>query len=556
MGYVVPNSTVQLFKGVALDNRYLHTIEFINANAQNNWFTNKVFKSYNELQYRRQGSNAVKIEADATELMDITYMRFKNTRNKEKWFYCFINYVDYVNESTAVIYYEIDVMQTWFFQGGYIKPCMVKREHTINDTFGNNLEKEPVGSTEYNCTEIRSLADFNEYYLVALTTGEPDDAELIKQGIFDGTKQLIAPISEPEACKQWLLDTLGSWDAYERRQEVIDMSQMPRVIAEQGSTVVPHDININMPTAFTGYNGETYTPKNKKLFMYPYSFLQCTTKDGDGGVYRWEYFPHSALVNFRWIGTMLGGGQAKCYPLNYNGINENIDCGVAITDFPKCAFNFDAFQAWVAAGGRTKWREEAAITRMRGATAVLNTFADTVSGGAGAARESSTKYASKSPSTVGVDIGAKAVRAMTSMADTYIDLREAFNKVDYKFRDAVYEPNQMVGSSVPSLAVGKGYLNFYFQHTHVKISEARRIDDFFSCYGYAINEVKQPNIRGRRYWNFVQTENCSVGGWMPSSSREAIERIFDGGITFWHDGDQIGNYQQNITEGSINNPIV
>ena len=34
MAYVAPNSTLQLFKGINLDNRYLHTIYFANATAQ------------------------------------------------------------------------------------------------------------------------------------------------------------------------------------------------------------------------------------------------------------------------------------------------------------------------------------------------------------------------------------------------------------------------------------------------------------------------------------------------------------------------------------------
>ena len=84
----------------------------------------------------------------------------------------------------------------------------------------------------------------------------------------------------------------------------------------------------------------------------------------------------------------------------------------------------------------------------------------------------------------------------------------------------------------------------------------KRLDDFLSCYGYAVNRVKQPNLTGRQYWNFVQTENAVIAGDMPASSKEAIGRIFDGGITFWHDGDQVGNYTQSVSQGSINNPIV
>ena len=75
-------------------------------------------------------------------------------------------------------------------------------------------------------------------------------------------------------------------------------------------------------------------------------------------------------------------------------------------------------------------------------------------------------------------------------------------------------------------------------------------------YGYATNKVKQPNLTGRSYWNFVQTDGAVIAGDMPSSSKEAIGRIFDGGITFWHNGDNVGNYAISTSNGSINNPIV
>jgi hypothetical protein len=104
--------------------------------------------------------------------------------------------------------------------------------------------------------------------------------------------------------------------------------------------------------------------------------------------------------------------------------------------------------------------------------------------------------------------------------------------------------------------MGNNFLNYYFYHVHVRDDEVKRIDDFLTVYGYAVNRVKRPNLTGRRYWNFVQTQNCEIGGDMPASSKEAIGRIFDGGITFWHDGSQIGNYQQSVSDGTVNNPIV
>ena len=112
MAYVQPNSIVQLFQGINLDNRYLHTIYFASEAAQNNWFTGKVYKSYQQQSYTRYTRNQIKIKDDATALFGCTYLRFMNTRSNSKWFYAFITGIEYINEGTTLVTYEIDVMQT------------------------------------------------------------------------------------------------------------------------------------------------------------------------------------------------------------------------------------------------------------------------------------------------------------------------------------------------------------------------------------------------------------------------------------------------------------
>ena len=74
-----------------------------------------------------------------------------------------------------------------------------------------------------------------------------------------------------------------------------------------------------------------------------------------------------------------------------------------------------------------------------------------------------------------------------------------------------------------------------------------RIDNFFSTYGYSINEVVKPLDHGRPYWNFLQTDGAQVTGNMPASSKDAIARILDGGIFFWNSANisnaNIGNFE-------------
>ena len=41
MSYIQPTGVIQLFKGIALDNRYMHTIYFGSEALQDAWFTNK-----------------------------------------------------------------------------------------------------------------------------------------------------------------------------------------------------------------------------------------------------------------------------------------------------------------------------------------------------------------------------------------------------------------------------------------------------------------------------------------------------------------------------------
>ena len=313
-------------------------------------------------------------------------------------------------------------------------------------------------------------------------------------------------------------------------------------------------MTVTHPTTLDGY-----TPKNKKLYGYPYSFLQLTTKDGDGCTLKWEYFDGMLATSndaeFKAYGNTLGGGQIECYPIDYNGVHNNVDAGVKITNFPKNPFTYDAYQAWVASGGSIKLQESLDILNIRGVTAsvsAISNFASDLVSGLDTINNSDS--IEQIPDLIGgvnkiVQSGAQAINKT-------LDIREARNKIKYAWKDAQYQPDIVVGKATPNLAVAGRYLDFYFQSVHIRKDELVRIDDFFSCYGYTVNKVKAPNLTGRQYWNFVQTENAVIAGDMPSSSKEAIGRIFDGGITFWHNGDQVGNYRQSVSNDSINNPIV
>ena len=582
MAYVQPNSIIQLFKGINLDNRYMHTIYFASESAQNTWFTSKVVYTFQAQSYVRYTRNSVKIKADTTDIMDCTYMRFKNDRSVDKWFYAFINSVEYLNENTCLVTYEIDVMQTWFIQNGAIRPCYVLRQHVSDDTFGINLEPEPVGSDVYDCDEITYTSTdgalFGEYSLIINTTESPLDSQgnvrtsIYNNKLYNGTLITATNLSGTDAQIETALvnvsDALqrilqGSWTSGDRPVEVVDMFTFPTKFTSYNVLSNTHPITVTHAGSFDGY-----TPKNKKLFGYPYSYLQASTKDGSGCTYKWEYFDGMLEtthdVKFKAYGNPIGGGSIICYPETYNGVNENLDAKLSITNFPKNPFNYDAYQAWIAAGGSERLQREEALTNVRGVSALVKSASNAIlSNGVGGVAHAGISAANMSMNegipaanyagmTGGVN---QVVQGAANYVNTVADVIEAKNKIAYQWADAQYQPNQIVGSATPNISVAMRVLDFYFFNVHVRNDELKRLDDFFSAYGYAINKVEQPNIKSRQYWNFIQTQGAVITGNMPSSSKDAIARIFDGGITFWHNGDQIGNYQQSVTSGSINNPI-
>ena len=578
MSYIQPNSIIQLFQGINLDNRYLHTIYFANEAAQNTWFTSKVYKTYQQQSYTRYTRNSVKLKEDATNLLGCTYLRFKNDRTVDKWFYAFITSIEYINENTTLISYEIDVMQTWFIQNGSLQPCYVLRQHVADDTFGINLEAEPIGSDVYDCDEITySSTDgalFGTYSLVINTTQNPLDTAqggsdiILNNALYNGTNIIVTDASDDTALRnvttalQLILE--GSWTSGDKPVEVVDMFTFPTKFSSMNVLSNTHQLLVTHAGSFDGY-----TPKNKKLFGYPFSYLQATTKDGSGCTYKWEYFDGMLEttddVEFTAYGNPIAGGSIICYPERYNGVNENMDAKLSITNFPKNPFNYDAYEAWVAAGGAVRLEREEALTNVRGVTALVKSSSNAILGsgvggiasGGMSAVNLHNQEGIQAANFAGLTGGAnRVIQGAGSYIDTVVDVTEAKNKIAYQWSDAQYQPNQIVGSATPNIAVAMRALDFYFFNVHVRNDELKRIDDFLSTFGYAINKVEQPNITSRQYWNFIQTQGAVVNGNMPASSKDAIARIFDGGITFWHNGDQIGNYQQSVSSGSINNPIV
>lgn len=121
--------------------------------------------------------------------------------------------------------------------------------------------------------------------------------------------------------------------------------------------------------------------------------------------------------------------------------------------------------------------------------------------------------------------------------------------LDYKTTefDSHAQPNIPVGMTAGNVMVSARELNFRCYEVDVNAIDAQILDEFFDKYGYQTNRLKVPNISGRKAWNYVKTRECEIIGNIPAATKSSIIEIFNTGITFWKDGDKIGDYTQDNT---------
>jgi hypothetical protein len=116
-------------------------------------------------------------------------------------------------------------------------------------------------------------------------------------------------------------------------------------------------------------------------------------------------------------------------------------------------------------------------------------------------------------------------------------------------QDASVQPNTCKGStSACGLDVARNTATFFIEQTAIKPEYAKMIDSYFQMFGYQVNVVKHPNFQTREKWNYLKTVNCSVFGDLPFDDCNALNVMFNNGLTIWHSEDNMYNYD---TENTI-----
>lgn len=527
MSLIQPNGTVRVLRDTGLNNTYQHTRYFASRSAQTSYFEGKTHITLTDQSYSRPSRGFIRIERKATDLYNCDYLMFRNAEYGDKWFYAFITSIDYISNNTSQINFELDVIQTWFFEYD-LGECFVKRCHTSTDSIGEHLEPEPVSFSDYKYDELSSLilapsliyltfAPFKLPYSGS-QTDVPAGGHLC--GMYQGLA--VQAWTETELSN----NLLGLRE--EVASSIISIVGVPTgFISYQADHSVLNGSNYSQDVACMTYSRdfESYTPQNNKLFTYPYNALYVTSLSGQSQLLRWEYFENPSAVEFNLTLAVQPNPELVVAPLKYGGglagsssslIYPNYDYKITFSDFPKATWCGNYFASWFANQG---------IKEVLGAvTGVIGSMGMTGSQGVSGAGVSS-----KSSGSVGAGVAGAVTTGMSVGVD---------------FANASYHPDIPHGNGGGGNGIiAKQGVDIKCYRKFINRNDAQRIDKFFTVFGYAVNTYMQVPRKNRPHWTFVQTVNCTVRGDMPAGVAGQIAEIHNHGITYWNGG-TIGDYNR------------
>lgn len=543
MADIIPDTEIQFFRNIHIDPDHENTIYFPSESAKDAYFDNIPHNVASKCYYQRERRNYCRVEIPLSQLLNRQYMRFKNSQFEDKWFYAFVDDVEYINNITTEVHYTLDPVMTWMGQFD-LDECFIERQHTETDNIGDNIVPEPITVNHYisnttfssgqaapQRTNLMSTSLQWEYLVVIEPKGNTDPPAGDLMGIYSGLCYVECP--DVTALTTYI-EGLSALD----QPRVQGIFYIPKFLIPDANHPAPRSFSLQLQKPIAGSTplGDYVHIKNNKLYTYPYNFIKVNNTEGGQFEFAFEFFA-SNVAEFTIKGITGEQTQITCTPYRYKNtfVSQTFDDAnvqLMMKDFPMCAWTIDTYRAYLAQQLISIPTEVigAGVMGMIGRTpSVLPTEV----GYAG------TRYEQEREITpgeyrlqnMGMGMGRAAAMSIShAVAGAVI---------------AAQRPNEARGVNAPLLSCAgqTPYKDFWFYRISVRGDEAKRIDDYFTMFGYAIDEVGKPNMCARPYYTYIKTIGCHVNTvFTGADDVRYIEECFNRGMRLWN-GANLGTTQ-------------
>lgn len=541
----IPNTT--LYVGVAPWNSDLKNVQSYNSRAEQiSTIQGLLTHKYEHINIIRRDTDLI-LKGVNEDLTQCNYLMYQNADISNKWYFSFIDNVQYNSLNSVIISHTIDVWQTYQFDITYYKN-LILRSHVAKsaDVVGRWLAAEPISvapefERKHNIFNnlswtpqyvLHSTSVFNnttkKYEYKGNGTGATLSAEY---GIFvndaDDVQTVVknyGKLSAAEALKSndddeysnWISDLLTGQtidkavklisttsisQLQDHRNELIGLYAIPAWVHDgtnkyATNNIKKKDVTVALPTETLACG---YTPRNKKML--------------------------SSLC--------------KAYLLyNENGFKLPLKPELFISDTPTFTvkstelstnsflLQIDSYADYTAKTNKISYRCENRLgyDANTGLDKVLNTLTSAVGVVNAVGSVASQTFAGNVGGAVQGAVGA---------------VQQSINMID-----ALGQRGVNTGASGDIMSITEKRAMPVFADVSPTEAQCRYIDDYLDVYGYAINEIGKISsyMKNRSNWNYIQVANCNIKVSAPNDDVNKLKQMFESGVTIWHKN--FGDYDQ------------
>ena len=541
----IPNTT--LYVGVVPWNSDLKNVQSYNSRAEQiSTIQGLLSHKYEHINIIRRDSDLI-LKGVNEDLTQCNYLMYQNADISNKWYFAFIDNVQYNSLNSVIISHTIDVWQTYHFDITYYKN-LILRAHVAKseDTVGRWLAPEPISVApefERKHDVFNDLSWTPQYVLHSTSVYNPNTKKYeykgngtgatlsAEYGIFvDSDKDVqtvvnkYGKLSAADALKSndddkysnWISDLLTGQtidkavklisttsisQLQDHRNELIGLYAIPAWVHDGTNKYATNNIKkkavtAKLPTATLACG---YAPRNKKMLSSLCKAYLFYNENGFKLPLKPELFTSDSPVF-----------TVKATELSTNGFLLQIDSYADYTaKTNKISYNCENRLGYDANTGLDK---------------VLNTLTSAVGVVNAVGSVASQAFAGNVGGAVQGAVGA---------------VQQSINMID-----ALGQRGVNTGASGDIMSVTEKRAMPVFADVSPTIAQCRYIDDYLDVYGYAINEIGKIStyMKNRSNWNYIQVANCNIKVSAPNDDVNKLKQMFESGVTIWHKN--FGDYDQ------------
>lgn len=537
-------SRLELLTGIPLSPDNNNQLYFSSRDSQNLFFSAHMGKYWTDFKYIRE-TRSLKVPVYEGELYNASYMRFKNENTGNIWFYAFILRTVYVNKNTTLIEFQIDAWQT-YFSFLDIKQCDIEREHVNTEKWRDYTLPESMGINDYEII-FDSPVHAVKYTGGALVVSTID---LIRSGGTTNNPLIYSAIGGtygglPSCCSLYYVDSVENfaiqmslfpWVAQGvigiygiSKEQVGDISQQQSAM---GFSIGMVTSSLTINRSAWGIQLESYLPsvKNKKLWTYPYTYIEICSPDGNKYILKPELVKEGLLTVDK-LTTLIPYPVTYLFTPNYMNSPDDdwYNTGLSFTGYP----SYPCLNNMYITAKEQAWSMQTLIQNQN--IKALDVGLWGTAGGAAGQLLFGDVFGSLDT----------LISGTARYGGGIFNEKQRAERARLQQNQITTAPSISGGGSPGACAplFARDNVDCRCRIYTVKKETRDSIDQFFTSYGYKVNRIGNVNINstGRRY-RYIQCNHVNMYGNIPQTELEQIKSIFLNGVTFWYDYENVGVY--------------